>query len=385
METTTVRVRVFNPEGAPAEGSEVRAILQSVGVGLDGYVDRSEVTASTDSEGVAEMELWPNASGETDAEYRIVARSIDGRRLIDLGVTVPESDTPVWLHDITMLAPPTPKPYDEASIQAIQQSRVLSQEARQQTQTLTSQAKSHARQAESASNSAANNASSIELIAQGVQDHSDAAFSSASTATEKAGDAERSADDSRGAKNAAVQAQHGAEQARDQTLEIYGDAAKQQKAVTDAVNAASEAVQARNAAAGSSDDSRDARNQAVQAANLATQKSEASGRDASSAREDRIATDSAASEVDLMRGEMRTLAAQVGSEAANALNRSADLISHAVSIEGSVERQRKAAESASQNAVSTINTALRQAVAETYINRAMINLQISTNMIVLRA
>ncbi|MGP5310608.1 hypothetical protein [Vreelandella alkaliphila] len=131
MKTTTVRMRVLYPSGEPAPGASVRVALNETGVSsVNGYINRSGVVAMTADDGVAEMELWPSSTGIGVAEYRVVARAADGRKLLDEYVSVPHSNVPVWLHDIVIVPEPTPKPYDEASIDIIQQARILAQDAR---------------------------------------------------------------------------------------------------------------------------------------------------------------------------------------------------------------------------------------------------------------
>lgn len=135
MKTTTVRMRVFYPSGEPAPGASVRVALNETGVSsVNGYINRSGVVAMTADDGVAEMELWPSSTGIGAAEYRVVARAADGRKLLDEYVSVPHSNVPVWLHDIVIVPEPTPKPYDEASIDIIQQARILAQDARYNAQ-----------------------------------------------------------------------------------------------------------------------------------------------------------------------------------------------------------------------------------------------------------
>ncbi|MHB0820126.1 WD40 repeat domain-containing protein [Stutzerimonas stutzeri] len=130
MQITTVRVRVTTPQGQPVVGVAVSARLASLGVSVtDGYIDRSYVEATTDAAGIAELGLWPNVLGISGAEYRITARGADGSKLLDEFVSVPTSEVPVWLHDIVMVPAPSPRPYDEASIDAIRQDRILAQAA----------------------------------------------------------------------------------------------------------------------------------------------------------------------------------------------------------------------------------------------------------------
>ena len=127
IQTTKLLVRVSTPRGDPAMGASVSARLTATGVSSNyGYVDRSHVTATANEEGVAELSIWPNTAGLSDATYHIVARGSDGGKLIDGMVSVPESAVGVWLHDIVMTEPPTAKPYDEESIQIIQQARIES-------------------------------------------------------------------------------------------------------------------------------------------------------------------------------------------------------------------------------------------------------------------
>lgn len=131
IQTTTLRMRVSLPTGAPAEGALVTARLSSVGVNpTSGYVDRTLVEAVAGADGIAALALWPSAVGTSDAQYRIVARAADGTKLLDELVTVPASEVDVWLHDIVLLPAPSKKPYDEAAIAAIQGNLILSQDAR---------------------------------------------------------------------------------------------------------------------------------------------------------------------------------------------------------------------------------------------------------------
>jgi hypothetical protein len=179
IQTTTLNVRVFEPSGVPAEGATVRALLQHPGVAQDGYVDRSELSATSDESGTATLQIWPNTEGLTDAQYRIVARGSDGRALVDELVSVPVSEVPVWLHDIVMLPAPTAKPYDEASITAIQQARILAQDARIGAEDAAAEAKSDRQ-------TVGQKAQEVELARQAVESLEDSSGQSASIAKEAA-------------------------------------------------------------------------------------------------------------------------------------------------------------------------------------------------------
>lgn len=122
MQKTVVKMRVQDPEGNLVAHVAMQARLVTTGVNLvDGFVDRSLVEGVTDEFGVASIELWPNAEGASDTQYRITAKNITtGLTILNELVTVPVSDVPVWLQDIMLLPPPVPKDYDEAAIEAIQ-------------------------------------------------------------------------------------------------------------------------------------------------------------------------------------------------------------------------------------------------------------------------
>lgn len=130
MNTTTIKIRLSRPDGTPVIGGQVVAQLEGVGISdLDGLISQARMEAVTDETGQASLALWPSANGVSGVEYRIVARSDDGRKVIDEMVNVIESAEPVRLTDILMVPPPSPKPYDEAAIEAIRANRVLAQQA----------------------------------------------------------------------------------------------------------------------------------------------------------------------------------------------------------------------------------------------------------------
>lgn len=130
MNTTTIKIRLSRPDGTPVIGGQVVAQLEGVGISdLDGLISQARMEAVTDETGQASLALWPSANGVSGVEYRIVARSDDGRKVIDEMVNVIESAEPVRLTDILMVPPPSPKPYDEAAIEAIRADRVLAQQA----------------------------------------------------------------------------------------------------------------------------------------------------------------------------------------------------------------------------------------------------------------
>ena len=401
MDTTTVRVRVTSPSGEPVQGAYVRAALESVGVDLDGYVDRGEVTANTDAQGLATLELWPNTEGNTGAEYRIVARGSDGRKLIDESVSVPQSAVDVWLHDIVKLPAPTAKPYDEASIAVIQQDRILAQSARDAAQQSETNASGSAAQASNSATAAGNSETNATGSAAAAANSATAASTAETNAQQHAADAETAKTGAETARAGAETAQGAAETARDDALSIYGDALTQQQAVTDAQTAAgtattkaTEAGNSATAAAGSAStattkatEAGTARDQAQAAAVTATDKAGAASLDADAAVTAKTAAEAANTAAQQAKTDTQALASQVTVDAAATLDRSADLISHANSTYSYVSAERQASEQAVAQAIALYGSAqaLDDAVQETYANRAIINTQIATNMIVLRA
>lgn len=160
MNTTTIKIRLSRPDGAPVIGGQVVAQLEGVGISdLDGLISQARMEAVTDETGQASLALWPSANGVSGVEYRIVARSDDGRKVIDEMVNVIESAEPVRLTDILMVPPPSPKPYDEAAIEAIRADRVLAQQAADTSTTNADQAAASAQAAATSETNAANSAS----------------------------------------------------------------------------------------------------------------------------------------------------------------------------------------------------------------------------------
>lgn len=401
MKTTTLRVRVYDPSGIPAIGASVRASLTSVGVGIDGYVERTAISATTDDQGMASLELWPSTEGSTGSEYRIVARGSDGRKLVDDRVSVPDSVEPVWLQDIVMTPPPTDKPYDEASIDAIRDNRVLAQaarvgaedsegESRQILQQVRGERETVVQKAGSASQSASAAQDSESLAGQHEQEaglHKEGALTA-----------------KQGAESALSQTEgtlQSTENARDQALSIYGDAQAQQQAVADAQSAAQTSTTKATQATDSADRALQSENKAVAKASEAVS---ASGQASSYAAQTKIDSTATASDLvatnDALQGALdatgqaiaakqdtQGLAQQVTVDAGLALDRSADLVFHANNIAQTVSGNIAESEQTIADALSIYGSVqeIEGAVQETYFNRASINIQIATNMIMLRA
>jgi hypothetical protein len=187
LKTTTVKVRVTTPTGELVVGAAVQARLQNFGIDhIEGLLDRSRINATTGIDGIATLHLWPNMEGTTDVQYRITARNADGSKLVDEQVSVPETDSVVWFHDILMLPPPSAKPYDEAAIEIIIQNRVES-----------AASAAAAKVSETNAKESETNAKSSELISVGIAEDMEALYGDAN-------DIHQAADESKAAAAAAL-------------------------------------------------------------------------------------------------------------------------------------------------------------------------------------
>ena len=112
--TVPVTCKAANSEGQGIAGAIFRAQLDKTEK-YQGYVVPDVVEAVADENGVAILNLWPNALGVSGSLYRIVGFSILSRlKFLDTTVSVP--DSPCNLHEITTASP---APTLDAAQQAI--------------------------------------------------------------------------------------------------------------------------------------------------------------------------------------------------------------------------------------------------------------------------
>lgn len=365
MQTTVLRVKIYTPSGMPAVGAGVVARLTGVGVSLiDGYIDRSHVEVVTDAQGVAELTLWPSVVGTTGAEYRITARGSDGAKLLDELVTVPESSIEVWLHDIVMLPAPTPKPYDEASIALIQQNRI---------------------QAVDAATNAADAAGEAESARQAAELSSQTAGQAESVATASAQEAAASATSAQATTQSALMLFGGLE-AVQVAVDSTGNDAVAAAASRDAAEAASVAASSSATTAQQSAGQAQTHAGAAQiSANNASAAASAVAADKLAVAADRGAVQGAASQVSADRAVVEAAALTATQAATTSLDRSAGLIAHAENLRGEVDADRVAAETARAGAEALFGdlAAIDEAVQLTYANRAIVDVALTNNLIVL--
>lgn len=400
MQTTALRVRVLTPQGFPAENANVTARLSGVGISqTSGYIDRSSLSVHADQDGIAELVLWPNSKGLTDAQYRITARGSDGSKLIDELVTIPESETHVWLHDIVMVPPPTAKPYDEASIQAIQQARISAANSAlqasddsQSAQQSKLEAWSYKEQAVEALQATVEAAETVHGVAQQVADSASIA-ADAELAIQNAKEVITQA-----ASDTLINSSE-AKEAVTNALTLLGGAA----AITQAVNSTSEdaisASQSEQAARQESEASGASAREAQQLltytqgqAALAEQSSRSANTSLLAAQDNLNSVILAREEVDDLVIEARQANAaakanssQVAQAAAASLDRSTGLIAHAENMRIEIGGHRAAADQALADATNLLGSAeaIDEAVQISYANRAIVDVAISNNLIIL--
>lgn len=123
LQIVNVSVTLLHADGRPVSEALVTASLTKIDTdSASGMVFPAAVEAETNASGVAILKLWPNSNGVAGSQYRFKAFDPEsGRKLLDEVATVPTHAAN--LRDILLLPPPTPLPYDEASILAIQQAR----------------------------------------------------------------------------------------------------------------------------------------------------------------------------------------------------------------------------------------------------------------------
>lgn len=80
--TCAVACVVHNDDGTPAVGASITATLNRFEIDPDtGYVVPRRVEATTDANGEATLDLWPNALGTTESSYTVKITAPNGKRL----------------------------------------------------------------------------------------------------------------------------------------------------------------------------------------------------------------------------------------------------------------------------------------------------------------
>lgn len=185
MITVPVTCTASDQNGNPVAGARVTAKLNQTEIYL-GHIVPESITALADANGIAILNLWPNALGTQGSMYRVTATSPDtGRKYLDAMVSVPNSACN--LHQIMTTAP---YPAIDASAQALAAAQGALALVTAQAGIATTQASAASISAGNASTSATNAASSATAAsgsAAAALASANGASSSAATAATQAG------------------------------------------------------------------------------------------------------------------------------------------------------------------------------------------------------
>lgn len=275
LNTSAITLTLLSPNSKAIAGARITATLTQMDTAaLSGMVFPREVEATTGEDGKATLSLWPNTEGVTGSQYRFRAwHPTTGRKLLDELATVPEHDAN--LRDILLLPAPTKKPYDEASIAAIQEARTEAIDAANQAESYLEAVENDAQAAQQAASEASNNSDQAQQAASYSEQDRIAAEQAAVTAGNHAAIAGQQSANAIEAADAAEDAQQASEDARDSAS---GHRLTAQNAAENALYSANQAGIARQGvedlrdqAAQSAHDASLAQNHASQAMHQANQ------------------------------------------------------------------------------------------------------------------
>lgn len=129
LKTVTVTGTLLNPNGQSVAGARIRAELTRQEVD-NGIVVPTAVETVTAADGSFSLALWPNARGVAGSQYRV--RSMHAyTQLLNVLITVPDTELPVALTAIIDQPPYPPVSDAQQAQQAAQQAAVDAQAARQ--------------------------------------------------------------------------------------------------------------------------------------------------------------------------------------------------------------------------------------------------------------
>lgn len=126
MSITTFRLTVdlLRPNGTAIANAPVTAVLTKADVSLtEGQIGKVMLETTSNTQGSAVLQLWPNTKGMHGSQYRIKALDPEtGVKLLDATVTMPANDC--HLRDILQSPPPATKCGEGVAVEAIQQTRI---------------------------------------------------------------------------------------------------------------------------------------------------------------------------------------------------------------------------------------------------------------------
>ena len=340
--TVAVTCRAYDQQGNPVAGGTFRFKLDRTEI-YNGFVAPELYEATANDQGVAVVNVFPNALGTASSQYRVQAFNADtGSKYLDVMAVVPNSACD--LEDIVQLPPYPSVDQSQQALQAVQAAAAgVTADANAAAASATAAQTSATNAATSATN-AANSATTATNAANSIGNAVSQAQAAATTATTQAGIATTKAGEaSTSATNAASSASSATGSAATATTKATEAANSASSASTSATNAASSATTAQNAVASIGNSVTQAQTAATTATNSATTATtKASEATASASAAATSASNAAAS------------AGQAATSATNAAG-SASTASSAATT----------ATNASNNALSYANTATTQAQSAT--------------------
>lgn len=337
LPTCAVLCSVYDDSGDPVTGAVISAKLNQFEV-YEGYVVPQTIEATTDTNGEATLNLWPNQLGSTSSMYEVKISSPNGKRLRVNAIVPNVSNTE--LHLIAELPPYDGKTDGQLILDAaIAAGATAISKAAEASASATAAATS----ATSAANSASNITSAVNTAvaaASTATQEAELAVVSATTATNKASAASSSATS---AENSATSAASSATTAT----------TKASEASTSATNAASSATSSASSAA-------TATTKATEAANSASTATTASSSASTSASNAATSASTASTKAN----EASASASAASTSATNAASSSASASASALSATGSATTATTKASEASTsatNAASSASTATTKA------------------------
>lgn len=121
LASTTVKFRIFSPDGEPIEGARVHARLTRPDTDAGAVVPSKAISGMTDEAGECLLDLWPNSRGTTGSQYEVTITRY-ASKVDSYLITVAESLSTVLVESIKS-TPPYP------TVSAAQQALEAAQQA----------------------------------------------------------------------------------------------------------------------------------------------------------------------------------------------------------------------------------------------------------------
>jgi len=93
LTTYTLSVPVFGSDGDPVAGAVITATLNKTDYTVDGAMLPKNIAGTTNSEGLATLDLVSNLIGTQNSRYQITIRSSAGSLIATATIQMPQADT----------------------------------------------------------------------------------------------------------------------------------------------------------------------------------------------------------------------------------------------------------------------------------------------------